>query len=58
MGASVASLVMFTFIAIIGALNLAFGLPSANEPQTLFGIALILLGVVADVIAVVSARGG
>jgi hypothetical protein len=58
MGASVASLVMFTFIAIVGALNLAFGLPGANEPQMLFGIALILLGVIADVIAAVSGRSG
>jgi hypothetical protein len=58
MGASVATLAMFTFIAIIGALNLAFGLPGANEPQMLFGIALLLLGVIADVIAAVSGHRG
>ena len=56
MGASVATLAMFTFIVIIGALDLAYGLSDANQPQTLFGTVLVIIGIIALVIAVVSGR--
>jgi hypothetical protein len=56
MGASVATLGIFTFVAMLGAVNLAFGLHDGNGPQVTFGILLMLVGVILDAITAISGR--
>ena len=56
MGVSVATLAAATFMAILGTVNLAFGLQGANEPQVVVGIFLIVIGVIGDSMAAISGR--